>query len=75
MDGQQLYDKYTARDFSGSIDDQYAQDLQTIFSNIKGEIFPLLETAEKENKRLCINMPDDGLWDEFSVDAVGFVPK
>ena|GEM_PF-2660970 len=60
--GQELYQLYTAKH------DEYAQDLRTIFLNIGDKIFPLLEQTEKDHKRLKIDMPDNILWDEISVN-------
>lgn len=66
MTGKELYEKYTANHRS-----EYAQTLLTIIHNIDDEIYPLLEQAEAEGKRLKIdetNLPR--LWDNFTKEDV-----
>lgn len=66
MKGQELYNQYTSkRNYSGSKADEYAQLLETIRFHIGDAIFPLLETAEAENKQLRIKA-QDVLVDEYS---------
>jgi hypothetical protein len=54
MTGEELFIKLTDRDFSNSEADKYAQLLMTIFSQIHGEIFPLLEQANESNTKLDV---------------------
>jgi len=55
MNGKELYLKYVSqRDYSGSEADKYAQLLQTVFYQIDADIFPLLEKAENEEKKLTV---------------------
>ena len=70
MSGEKLYNQYTSkRDYSGSKADEYAQLLETIRFHLGAEIFPLLETAKKNNKQLSLK--DEGvLVDEYSIDDV-----
>jgi len=70
MSGKKLYNQYTSkRDYSGNKADEYAQLLETIRFHIGSAIFPLLETAEKDNKQLSLK--DEGiLVDEYSIDDV-----
>jgi len=51
--------------------DPYSQLLMTLYFNIGEALFPLLEDAERQCKRLAIdesNMPE--LWDEVTVENV-----
>ncbi len=77
MTGEEIFHHYLMkRDHSGGPDDQYAQLLQTIWSNIFNKIFPLLEKAEREGKKLDIReVPDDQMYllDEISVSDVIFI--
>lgn len=72
MNGKELYtDLVSKRDFSGSETDSYAQLLQTIYHNIGSKIFPLLEKAQKENKKLSIKeFSSEILVDEFSTSDI-----
>lgn len=54
MTGEELYTKLSQRDFSGNEADEYAQFLQTVFCHIQDGIYPLLEKAEADGKRLDI---------------------
>lgn len=66
MNGQELYNQYTSkRNYSGNKADEYAQLLETIRFHVGDAIFPLLETAESENKQLSIK-EQGGLVDEYS---------
>lgn|GEM_PF-1533437 len=75
MKGKQLFEKYTSRDFPiESKEREYAQELQTIFNNIGEAIYPLLELAEKDGKKLAINeneLPE--LWDFLEAKDVVLV--
>lgn len=76
MTGKELFKKYTDRDFSGSEADVYAQTLLTIFAHVHDDIFPLLEKAEKENKKLDIkSFPENEqmLHDELVKEDIIFV--
>ena len=55
MEGKDIYNGFLKnRDFTGSTEDSYAQELMTIFFQIGVEIFDLLEKAKKQNKTLKI---------------------
>ena len=55
MTAEQLFDNYTSkRDYSGSLEDEYAQLLWTIRFAVGDAILPLLEKAEINNKKLSI---------------------
>lgn len=76
MTGEELYQYYTKkRDYTGSLDDVYAQELLTLFFNLFEEIFPLLEKAEEINKRLYIKEPfdDERPSDGYTIADVGFI--
>ena len=65
MKGKDLFSKYI------NLRDDYARDLMTIFLNIGESIYPLLEKAEREGKKLSINEADlPDMWDSFTIDAV-----
>lgn len=69
MIGEQLFESKTKRDFTGSEEDEYAQDLMTIFSHIGTDLFPLLEEAEKTQKKVRIKVFPEGVyWDEITLD-------
>lgn len=71
MNGTALFDKYTQRDFSGSVADEYAQTLMTIWSQIGADIYPLLERANMEHKTLSIAADDKEMLDDtITVDDV-----
>ena len=65
-----MFEKLTIRDFSGDADDVYSSDLFTIFINIHDDIYPLLEQAVAQNKRLAIVEPIDINFKEY--DEFGF---
>lgn len=74
MDGKEIYDNASKRDYTDSELDQYAQTLQTIYfhcfaSGQLKDFFDILEKAEKENKKLSI--PDD--IDEYSIDSISLI--
>ena len=69
MNGKDLYFKYSERDYSGSVDDIYAQLLSTIHHNIGEGLFPLLEKAELENKRLSLKEPDQFLFIDSYIES------
>jgi len=54
MNGKELFELKTIRDYSGSEADEYAQLLATVFFNVGSDIFPILETAENEGKRISV---------------------
>lgn len=74
MKGKDLFQQYTSkRDYSGSKADEYAQLLFTIFTHIHEAIYPLLEKAETDNKKLSLKEPSlDGLitFDEYSTEDI-----
>jgi len=67
MTGKQLFSDLTERDFSGSAADEYAQLLQTIAGDIGDDIYPLLERAESQGKKLAVK---DLLADEIILENV-----
>lgn len=74
MTGKELFKKYTVRDYSGSDSDVYGQTLMTIWSNIFDDIYPLLEEAESQEKKLDITVePANYLRDELLVKDIIFV--
>jgi len=81
MTGQELYHKYISlRDCTGSKDDEYAQFLGTLFSNIRDDLYPLLEKAEKQSKRLALSDEFMGIYlspdiciDEINVSDIVIV--
>ena len=77
MTGEEIFKYYLKkRNFTGEPHDQYAQLLQTIFGNIFEEIYPLLQEAERQGKRLAIReVPKDQMFlmDEICVSDVIFV--
>ena len=77
MTGKELLIKYTSkRDYTGSKADEYAQLLQTIFSHINEGIYPLIEKAEKQSKKLqVLDLTDNGLIlrDEIQIADIVFV--
>ena len=76
MNGEELFQYYISkRNYSGSAEDEYAQRLMTISSNIFKEIYPLLEHAEVIGKKLVIKPLDHGyplLNGELSKEDIGF---
>lgn len=73
MKGKDLFQQYTSkRDYSGSKADEYAQLLLTIFTHIHEAIYPLLEKAEADNKKLSLKEPSLGLitFDEYSTEDI-----
>ena len=74
MTGKELFEYYLSkRDFSSSEEDQYAQNLMTIWTNLRDEIYALLEKAESTGKRLGIRtFPSDLLIDEINVSDIIF---
>ncbi|MDP3561718.1 MAG: hypothetical protein Q8R83_06045 [Legionellaceae bacterium] len=73
MSGQELLRDITSkRDYSGSDEDRYAQLLMTIWSNIKEGIYPILEKADKEGKKLNLKAKstDSIIVDEIVVDDI-----
>lgn len=77
MTGKELFIKYTSkRDYTGSKADEYAQLLQTIFSHINEGIYPLIEKAESEGKKLeVLDLTENGtiLRDEIYPEDIIFV--
>jgi hypothetical protein len=75
MKGEELYRRYSYRDYSGSDEDTYAQLLQTIFAHVGTDLFDLLERADVLNKKLSIIQPENSnmLRDEITVDDVELI--
>lgn len=73
MNGKEIYENYQKkRDFTGSIEDSYAQELQSIFQSIGGVFFNLLEEAHQKNKIVKIK-EDSKSFDEISIDDLNLV--
>lgn len=75
MSGEELYNKLSKRDYSGSDADQYAQLLQTLHLHLtlnkeEEDFYNMLLQAEKEGKKLAII--DDEL-DEYSFETISLV--
>lgn len=71
--GFELYKQLSKRDYSGSEADEYAQLIGTLFSHLRADLFPLLERAEKEGKKLALNGPKDLLISYYTTEHVSFV--
>ncbi|MFV0289665.1 MAG: hypothetical protein ACK5IJ_02025 [Mangrovibacterium sp.] len=72
MTGKEIYNSLIEkRDFSGSKSDEYAQLLETLYFSINEELFPMLEKAEKLNKKLSISnsLEKEGI----SVEVSGYI--
>lgn len=55
MDGKQLFALITSkRDHTGGEEDMYAELICTIFLHIKYDLYPLLEQAHRESKKLAL---------------------
>lgn len=67
LKGREIFERY--REEGGD----YARTLGMILLNIGDDLFPLLEAAEKEGKRIKINIPDDQLWDELTAEDLVMV--
>jgi len=70
--GRELYDYYRSkRDYSGSEEDRYAQLMETLHFHIHEKLYPLVEKAEAEGKRLDVRSPDeDILYDDIDESMV-----
>ena len=76
MTGIELYEKYTSkRDFSGSVQDEYAQLLHTIRLQIDKAIFKLLEKAESLGKKLSVKEDSSDLpfGSEITTESIIFL--
>lgn len=72
--GIELYKLKAKRDYSNSPQDQYAQLLNTLFAHLKTDLFPLLEKAEQEGKKLSLNEPNESIMvHRYSTQNVSFV--
>lgn len=70
MSGIDIYKKYISqRDFSSSPSDQYAQLLQTLFYHLQDALFPILEKAEMEGKRISLSRSSHSD-DEYTTDNI-----
>ena len=75
MNGKQLFQKLSQRDYSGSDSDCYAQLLQTIFLHLAGsnevsKFYELLEVSNNENKKIAINDPENNKDEYFYSDLI-----
>lgn len=66
MTGKELFNKYLAKR------DEYASTLLTISQSIGDDIYPLLEKAEAENKKLSIKEQPEFM-DDVLTDDILFV--
>lgn len=73
--GVELYKQLAQRDYSGSDADQYAQLVQTLFSHLRQDLFPLLESAHRDGKKLSIVETQNKkiLVNNYSVDNIVLV--
>lgn len=79
MTAKEIFEKYTM-DCIPAVTPmkQYGQLLRTIHFNLsmfgqEEEFFTLLEKAEKDGKKLAIDMPEDILYNEFDISAIVLV--
>jgi hypothetical protein len=74
MEGKDIYNSLVEkRDYSGSKADEYAQFLTTLFLHLGKDLFPLLESANKESKVLSLKAEisnGDVLVDEYTIEDV-----
>lgn len=73
--GEELYNKLSQRDYSGSKSDNYAQLLQTLFlhlaaSNELTKFFNLLDRAKIENKQISVIESDCNKDEYFFEDLI-----
>ena len=47
--------------------------LQTLFSHLRADLFPLLEEAEKKGKKLALNSPEGLFISHYTVENVSMV--
>lgn len=80
--GEEIMAYYrTQRDYSGSVQDSYAQDLETFFhhaflNNEVAAFYQLLIEAEKQNKQIGYNEPaNDVLYDDYLVSQMVLMDK
>lgn len=79
MTGREIFEKYTKDCTPANTPiKKYGQDLETMHFNClmhqqEQEFFNLLEKAEKENKRLGLDMPDNVMWDDFDISSIVLV--
>lgn len=76
MTGEQLYQSLISkRDYSGNTEDKYAQELQTIFTNLflqnqSEQFYELLQAAQEQQKRLLISPAYLALQQEIFIDEI-----
>lgn len=80
--GEEIMAYYpTQRDYSGSVQDSYAQDLETFFhhaflNNEVEQFYQLLINAEKLNKYIGYKEPPDNVvYDEYRVSEMILIDK
>jgi len=54
MDGMTLFKNLPERDYSGSEEDEYIQFIQTLFLHLRYDLFPFLEKAHVQGKKLSL---------------------
>lgn len=65
MKGKQLLDAYISKR------DDYARTLLFMYTNIRESLYPILERAEKEGKKLDVKTQDGSIiTDEITIDDI-----
>ncbi|SDX11206.1 hypothetical protein SAMN05444338_10756 [Flavobacterium degerlachei] len=77
MEGKELLNELLSkRDYSGNEADEYAQFLSTLMVQLGEKLYPLLEKAQSESKRLALKpsiTESDILVDEYTVSDITFI--
>lgn len=77
MKGKELLNELLSkRDYSGNAADEYSQLLSTLMLHLGEELYPLLEKAADQNKKLAIKksvIESDILIDEYTVSDIVFI--
>jgi hypothetical protein len=77
MEGKELLNELLSkRDYSGNQADEYAQFLSTLMVQLGEKLYPLLEKAQSESKRLALKpsiTESDILVDEYTVSDITFI--
>ena len=71
MKGFDLYEYCIDKKYTSEKNREYSQLLHTLFMHLHEDLFPLLEKAESENKRLSIkNNPKFEIIDQYTTEDV-----
>lgn len=77
MEGKELLNELLSkRDYSGNEADEYAQFLSTLMLHLGEDLYPLLEKAQSEDKKLALKQSiteSDILVDEYTVSDIIFI--